>query len=100
MNKVYVVQNVVNTEIKLHECHLVTKVKAPQQDIKKLKLEIKSTKQKQMDSEANYQKISEVVALSCNKFEEEGITEEITPDAKIVQLVEIEEDLKKTVTEL
>ena len=53
-----------------------------------------------MDSEANYQKISEVVALSYKKFEEEGITEEITMDAKIVQLAEIEEDLKKTMTKL
>ena len=53
-----------------------------------------------MEWEGNYQKISEVVALSCQNFVEEGIIEEMTPDAKVAQLSKITSNLRRKVTNL
>ena len=65
-----------------------------------MKLEIQETKQKKMEWQGNCQKISEAIALSCKNFAEEGITEEMEPDAKVAQLAKIANDLKRKVTNL
>ena len=71
INEVYIVQTVVNTEIKIRKCNLEMKVKTANKDNKKLKLEIQSTEQMKRNSEGNYQKISAVVALASKNVEEE-----------------------------
>ena len=58
----------------MRKCNLTTKVKVAQKDIKKIKLEIQETEQMKMESQGNYQKISEAVAHDCKNFKEEGIT--------------------------
>ena len=53
-----------------------------------------------MELEASCRKISEAVALAYKNFEEEGIIEEMTLDSKVAQLAEIEDNLRKKVTQL
>ena len=60
-----------------------------------MKSEIQAAKQKKLESNANYQRISEAVTLACSSFEEEGITLEMAMDAKITQLAELVTNLKK-----
>ena len=100
INEVYVVHTVVNAEIKLHDPTLATKVKVAHKDIKKMKLEVQETEQKKNECEENYQKSSKAVALTCKNFAEEGITEEMAPDAKVAQLAEIVVDLRRKITKL
>ena len=83
MNEVYAVQNVVNAEIRLRKHHLYAKVNAAHQDIRKLKNEIQEVEQKKLESDGNYQRISEAITWACRSLEDEGITLETTLDEKI-----------------
>ena len=89
-----------NAEIKQREHNLKNKVKTAHKDIKKMKLEIKEDEQKNMESDENYQRISEVVSLSCRNFEEEGITGEMALIAKVAHLAKIVAELKQQVIQL
>ena len=53
-----------------------------------------------MEWVGNCQKISEAVSLSCNNFEEEGITQEMALDAKVAQLVDIAVDIRRKFTKI
>ena len=53
-----------------------------------------------MELEGRCQKISEAATLACKNFEEEGITKEMTPAAKVALLAEIATELRKKVTKL
>ena len=99
-NEVYAFENVVNAEIRLRESHLNTKVKARHEYLRKLKSEIQDIEQKKLESDGNYQRISETVTLAYSSLEDEGITPEMAPDAKIAQLAELVMDLKKKLVQL
>ena len=45
-------------------------------------------------------RLNNVVALTCTKFVEKGIMKDMCPKAKVIQLREIAEDLRKKVVEL
>ena len=83
MNEFYAVQNVVNTKMRLRDCHLDTQVKATHHDHRRLQSEIQEVEQKKWEEDGNYQRISETVTFSCSILEEEGITSKMAPDAKI-----------------
>ena len=83
MDEVYAVQNVVNTEIRLWERHLATQVKDAHQDLRRLKSEIREVKQRKLEVDGNYWRLSGAVTLACGNLAEEEITLELATDAKI-----------------
>ena len=65
-----------------------------------MRSEIQDVEQKKLESDGNYQRISEAVTLAYSTLESEGITPEMALDAKIAHLEELVTYLKKKVVQL
>ena len=100
MVEVYAMQSAAVVEIKVREGTLVKQEKATNKSVKKMKLKVQEGEQKMKTWEENCHRIDKTIALTCTKFVEEGIREEMRSKSKVGRLGEIAEDLRKKVTYL
>ena len=63
--------------------------------VNKMKKEVQEVEQKTNTWAENRHKLDKVVSLACTNFTDEGIIEEMFPEAKVIRLGEIEKDLHK-----
>ena len=78
----------------------ITQKKFTDITINKMNHVVVEVEQKTKTQEENMQRNDKVVAIACRNFAEEGIKQEIFLEAKVIQLGEIAEDLRKKVTKL
>ena len=98
--EVYAMQNVTVVEMKVREGALIKQAKVENKNVSKMKKIVQETKQKSKNWEENKNRCDNVVSLSCSQFSDEGITQEMFSEAKVIRIGDIMEDLRKRVAEL
>ena len=100
MSKVYVMKNVIVTEMNVRENALIKQVKVANKIVNKMKQAVQEAEHKTKTWEENMHRLDNVVALACTNVFDEEITADMFPESKIIQIGDIVEDLCKKVIEL